>query len=268
MGAANSIVRVYPLGALAVVLSACSMVDGGLPPHPNGSYDAAFPPRDGPASADARVPVVDLDAGGTDTSPPQGPFALAGAPALVGCSDGTREAFLDLSIRGWPTIAGCSGAWSVPGLMQMASRTPWCQRRSGNTSPNPYGLACAAADLCAAGWHICAGPREVQMFSASHCESAIPLGVTAFFAVAGGGSTAGDCIAGIPLANDIRGCGSFGQPEGDGCYPLDRRLEVADCLQTQGVWQCGPPSEHLLEAQKVFKTSPDLGGVLCCRDEG
>ena len=268
MSAGYSIVRAYLLGAVVVAPCGCSILDGGLPINRDGSYGDSLPPGDGPARPDARIPVLDFDAGAREASVPTGPFAIAGQPGVVGCSDGTREAFLDISAYGWPTIAGCSGAWSVPGLMQMTSRTPLCQRRNGNTSNNPYGIACAAADLCAPGWHICAGPREVQMLSASHCESAIPLGVIAFFAVAGGGSTAGDCIAGLPLTNDLRGCGSFGRPEGDGCYPLDRRLEVADCLQTQGVWECGPAAEHLLEVEKVFKTSPDLGGVLCCRDDG
>lgn len=239
----------------------CRLVDGGL--GDGGVADGGA--EVGPATPEDARRAFDL--------PPQevfeamGPFSLTGAPSAMGCADGSREGFLNATARGWPDIAGCAGGWSIPGLRLGAGRTPACGRNSGDTSANPAGAGCAAADLCAEGWHICQGPVEVYRLSASQCESAVPLGVTAFFAVAGGGSPTGDCVFGEPQVNDVRGCGNLGQPEGDGCFPLDRRLEFGDCLATSGVWNCGRAEHNQMEVEKVYKTHPSLGGVLCCRDE-
>ena len=144
---------------------------------------------------------------------------------------------------------------------------PWCDREAGNTGVRPEGAGCGAADLCAPGWHVCRGPVEVERFSLSQCESIVAAGVSAFFAVAGGGGVGGDCAFGQEWTNDVRGCGSIGHAEGDNCYPLDRRLEFSDCSATQGAWVCGGVGAHDEEVLHVFKGTSDLGGVLCCRDE-
>ncbi len=265
MSGARGSKRHLVLATLAVGLHACALSDGGLGSRAGGDVADAQVPDSGSLPGPDVAPSPFRDAG-----PDMGiigPVSVAGAPAIMGCADGSREGFLETSSRGWPGIAGCAGAWSVPGLMPTAARTTRCDRRSGNTSENPLGVGCGPGDLCAAGWHICVGAGEVQRVSPSHCESVVPAGVIAFFAVAGGGNLTGDCVVGLALPNDVRGCGTLGQPEDDGCYPLDRRLEFGDCLQTQGVWQCGVATDHLREVERVFKTTPDLGGVLCCRDE-
>ena len=40
--------------------------------------------------------------------------SVALALSAVGCADGQREGFTDLAM--YPDIAGCSGAWTIPGI--------------------------------------------------------------------------------------------------------------------------------------------------------
>ena len=44
-----------------------------------------------------------------------GLLGAGSAKAQSGCSDGTREGFLPAG--SFPDIAGCSGGWSVPGIL-------------------------------------------------------------------------------------------------------------------------------------------------------
>lgn len=249
--------------ALVAGLPACEPLEAGLE-APGVVPDAAVLD-----ARDARPPDAARVDGAADASRGEvgGPVVLSGLPAVVGCADGTREGFLDITPGTWPDIGGCAGGWQVPGLTYAAGRQSLCGRRGGNTSTNPQGLGCGAADLCAPGWHVCLGPREVERRSPSGCEAAVPPGTRAFFAVAGGGSVGGDCVFGPSAHNDVRGCGTLGQPEADGCFPLDRRLEFYDCLATAGVWDCGGPTSHVTEVLTVWKPRPELGGVLCCRNE-
>ena len=86
-----------------------------------------------------------------------------GAPSVVvslpGCADGTREAFVNV-VR-FPSIAGCAGGWTVPGVLTPASMLPACARAAGNSGLRPNGAGCTVEDLCALGWHVCLGAREL-----------------------------------------------------------------------------------------------------------
>jgi hypothetical protein len=186
---------------------------------------------------------------------------VIGDPNSVGCSDGTREGFRD--VTNWPDIAGCAGGWTSPGLLDLVARSPRCGRVSGNDSINPNGDECSAADLCALNWHACVDGPDVARRSPTGCESLGLPGDQAFFAVMTGASPQGVCYSDPSATNDLHGCGSIGQPESDWCPPLTRRMGFADCT---GVWQCGTVDDSLDEASKVYKTGPSLGGVLCCRD--
>jgi hypothetical protein len=181
----------------------------------------------------------------------------------VGCSDGTREGFAD--VQDWPDIAGCSGAWQVPGVIGPEGSQPRCGRAAGNTGLQADGEGCAAADLCADGWHLCRDPGEVDRRSPTGCESAVPPDEARFFLVAAGATAQGICVPDPTAANDLHGCGQLGQPESPGCEPLLRRMGFADCAAT-GVWSCGTADDHLREAALVTKNGPTLGGALCCRD--
>ncbi len=191
---------------------------------------------------------------------------IFGLPQQMGCSDGSREGFLDASNLGWTQIAGCGGAWTIPGILKGVSLVPQCNRLSGNTGQNPMGIGCSPADLCAGGWHLCSSPGDVAVSSPSDCEGAVPADGVGFFAVVGGAAPVGACAVALGQTNDVHGCGTFGQPEVETCFPLDRRLDFSDCLASAGLWHCGEFADHLNEAARVVKVRPENGGVLCCRD--
>jgi hypothetical protein len=191
---------------------------------------------------------------------------IVGPPQQMGCSDGSREGFLDASDKGWNRIAGCGGAWTIPGILKGVSLVPQCNRQSGNTGQNLLGVGCSAADLCAGGWHLCEAPGDVAASSPSDCEGAVPADAEGFFAAVGGAAPIGACAVVLGYSNDVHGCGTFGQPEVETCFPLDRRLDFSDCAASDGLWQCGAFADHFNEAARVVKLRPENGGVLCCRD--
>jgi hypothetical protein len=226
-------------------------------------------------------PVIRRDAAlpdTSDTSPPDGDRGrkaeetgldelghVAGPPAIVGCSDGTREGFRDLARAA--DIAGCAGAWSVAGVLGDIVRQPACDRRAGDTSSNPGGEGCTVTDLCAADWHVCRDGGDVEAHSpGGGCEGSLPANERAFFLVLAGASPQGVCYPAPGASNDLHGCGTLGQPEVAGCPPLSRRMGFADCRATGEIWLCGSEDEALHEALVVTKPHPALGGVLCCRD--
>lgn len=282
-----TLIRALMRGLLPVLLaassnaacrSARSSTQGGNPEPPdapNGAGvedDAGTSTAPGPDAETSGSLGIDagraLDAGrdgGPFASRPLGPLRrTSGLPSEVGCADGTREGFID--VRGWRNIAGCAGAFDVPGLLDPASRAPQCDREAGDTGLNQLGRGCSVSDLCAEGWHVCAGPDEVGTLSPTDCESAADPDHPQFFLVRAGASEQGLCGPDPMAANDLHGCGSLGQPEAESCQPLERRLSFADCLASAGVWQCGGPEEPHREALVVTKPAPSQGGALCCRD--
>jgi hypothetical protein len=242
---------------IALAGLACEVTPAGL-----GAAADPAPAADAGADAPRVLPRRDAAPGSVDAPPLP---SVAGDPFSIGCADGTREGFA-AALDVWPRIAGCAGAWEVPGLIKPAVTRPSCNLSAGNSGINPAGAKCSAADLCALGWHVCEGPQEVARLSPSDCESIVPPGVVAFFAVAGGATPEGTCTPGRPAVNDLHGCGSgdIGQPEVEGCFPLDRRMAFHDCALS-GVWFCGRDDQHLQEAALATKPAPALGGVLCCR---
>ncbi len=218
------------------------------------------------------IPRPDADPAPSQPQPRDGstgielgpPPTVTGPPDEIGCADGTRDGYLDLDA--WTNIAACAGGWSAPGVTGQDAWTPRCDRAAGNSGANLAGAGCGIADLCAEGWHVCGSPDEVAAASPSDCEGAVPHGHSMFFLIAAGASVQGVCSPDVTAANDLHGCGTLGQPELEGCEPLDRRFGFADCLRSEGGWQCGDASRHLEEANLVTKLGPTLGGVLCCRD--
>jgi hypothetical protein len=174
-----------------------------------------------------------------------------------GCSDGSREGFVDLTT--FPDIAGCSGGFELPGLL--TTLAPACEGLAGNDSENPAGTACNAADLCAAGWHICATSSDVESSSPSGCTGATVDGdPDLFFATRQSGNGNGDCNSG---ANDVFGCGNLGVTPSGNCAPLDR-FSTDVCSGLAAPWDCGVDGVN--EANNVTKSAAAGGGVLCCRD--
>lgn len=85
-------------------------------------------------------------------------------PTVVGCSDGTREGFINTN--SYASIASCAGTWDRQSLR--ASST-------GASCGNDLGKCTVPADACATGWHVCMAngwPSDLTgRVSAEDCHS-------------------------------------------------------------------------------------------------
>jgi hypothetical protein len=246
--------------ALALNATGCRFFDPGLPDtYDGGGKRVRIPVPVWPDAGPDAAYVVDLipDRRRDEPAPP-------GPPEDEGCADGTREGFVGRET--WMNIAGCAGAWTVPGLLGPEVRIPSCGRGAGNDGSNTAGIGCNVSDLCAVGWHVCPDADEVRRASPSGCESAVQDGEPRFFLVLAGASPQGICSPDRTAQNDLHGCGTMGQSESPGCDPLNRRITFVECLASDGVWSCGDADRHLQEAALVTKSDATLGGVLCCKN--
>jgi len=187
-------------------------------------------------------------------------------PPANGCSDGTREAFID-AVR-FPSVAGCAGGWSVPGVLTAQSMTPACARAAGNDGSNPSGTGCTVEDLCADGWHVCRDASELTRAGVTCQDAGIgPAtgGRGAFFLTGQRGTAPTGCSPdAMTGSNNLHGCGNFGRAEDPGCAPpFDRQIENTVCAANPP-WACSDASSMMTEAMVVTKSGPEAGGVLCC----
>lgn len=202
-----------------------------------------------------------------------------------GCSDGSREGYLDIVT--YDKIAACGGAWNVPGIHH--NEGPNCGRAAGNTGTNRMGTGCNVEDLCAEGWHVCLGKNDLKSRTTLGCGNimeGIDPSILRFFLTrtssTGNHKCAPDTV-GQPIdENDIFGCGNIGHslvdtapPVPELCNPLTRGSNN-DCLSLidngVNVWDCSSSdpakNDGWHEAANVTKTDPDRGGgVLCCKDQ-
>jgi hypothetical protein len=174
----------------------------------------------------------------------------------VGCSDGDRESFL-----GHPSVAGCQGAWSEPGVLSASSRAPRCDQKAGNTGDKSDGLGCSVADLCAPGWHVCDSAAEVGAAMAEcPTTAADQLWITR--------QTTSETLKCVdPDNNNLVGCGSdtAGVAADASCAPLNRLALFTHCDSLPGDWSCGTATDGDREGDLVVKGDPSAGGgVLCC----
>lgn len=259
-----------------------------------------MPPIESPPH---RLPADSPTKAAPDGRFPSGQVLVPVYPSIKnpnGCADGQREGFVD--VERFPQIAGCSGAFAVPGILPFNPglapacsdvRTHDTQKRScggtGDDNPNPSGVGCTVADLCAEGWHVCKSVSEVAEFAPTGCAAATrPDDPPLFFVIrqsstgcgicASGKSTgpqcqantcAGGCEQSDAISNDIFGCGNFGLPISNAaCGPLNR-FSNDKCVGLAGSpWNCDLPGSEddtgVCEAYTVTKKSPSHGGVLCC----
>jgi hypothetical protein len=221
----------------------------------------------------------------------------------TGCADGTREVFADAAT--FPAIAACAGGWDgkggadgYTGVFPAPLRTgdPGCAA-NGNSGPNPGGTGCSAIDLCATGWHICAGGEVLARVTgapgfdsgtASDGCRADTWPAQSFFAAAIGStgclncaepgftltgptctnaSCAAGCQANPGLTNDIFGCGTIGTAT-SACGDVDRSGNDL-CGALTSDWSCGTDdvreSVHAVHTP-VSEAGAPVGGVLCCMD--
>ena len=174
-----------------------------------------------------------------------------GDPAVIGCADGRREAFVD-SAR-YPRIAGCLGSW--PGRQSL--RTP----ATGQACGDELGPCATPANLCAPGWHVCGSDgavAELRQVSAEECETA------------GGGRFA----AAISHCKEQHGCAADPAPNASyACYPHGWCSEPVCCgrdcgqfgLCRDGVWPQPRTSRSArIEGLRLDRVAAG-GGILCCR---
>lgn len=191
----------------------------------------------------------------------------------TGCADGEREGFVD-RMR-YPRIAGCSGAWSVPGVR--STLAPACNRAAGDDGARTDGAGCSPADICSSGWHVCRDKEEVAASSPDGCAGAVPPGTPAngLLFITRQRSTNNIVCEDRATAtgvNDLIGCGNLGTLLGaeKNCAPLDHALasqhdgacDFNEAEPPLGPWVCGASS--IRESENVVKERSDLGGVLCC----
>jgi hypothetical protein len=220
----------------------------------------------------------------------------------VGCADGTREGFVDIAQH--PGIAGCNGAWTIPGVSLFApdqapacpglapqdTRNPACDRGAGDDGQNRAGAGCNVADLCAEGWHVCLDANDVANASGTGCtgatlpgdpallfltrQSSNGCGVCATGTRTDPGCNSAACTAGClqteRISNDVFGCGNYGAPPSGACSPLDQfSANMCAFIASRG-WSCNAPGpaddSGLCETFTIQHSNPSTGGVLCCRD--
>ncbi|MBX3125210.1 MAG: hypothetical protein KF718_00755 [Polyangiaceae bacterium] len=186
-----------------------------------------------------------------------GTGGTGGTVSAVGCSDGQREGYTNLT--SFPNIAACAGGFSVAGVKTTASMTPQCGRNAGDDSSNASGTGCSVADLCAEGWRVCNGSADVTARAAG-CTTA-----TGFWATRQSTSNGTSCSA--TGTNNVVGCGTtgYGFSGGlNGCSPLNRAIGngLGDC---PAGWSCGSSSSSEANNVTRFGTG-STGGVLCCRE--
>ena len=199
-----------------------------------------------------------------------GSGAAGSAAPDPGCSDGTREGYLDTTM--YPKIAACAGAWDTPGLDSTDSRTPQCDRRAGNDGDKVDGRGCSAADLCESGWHVCENAHAVSVATmGAGCDDAVaPANGKPVFYVTRQHATGLVCDNSTNASgtNNLYGCGNIGSAaDKSSCAPFTRMLRDSDCL-LNSPWMCsdGPNGTSQDELDVVTKSGPSRGGVLCCHD--
>ncbi|MBQ9396837.1 MAG: hypothetical protein IJU23_15150 [Proteobacteria bacterium] len=150
-------------------------------------------------------------------------------PKYVGCSDATREGFIDIST--YPSIAACGGAWNIKGIHH--NEGPACQRKAGNNGTNKDGTGCNIEDLCAEGWHVCLGLNDVKSQTSLSCAGIMdgvfpdpnhpePALFITRTSSTGSLNCAPDTAGTDSNMNDIFGCGNFGcTATGATCDPLE-----------------------------------------------
>jgi hypothetical protein len=210
--------------------------------------------------------------------------------AQQGCSDDSREGFLDKAK--FPLLAACQGAWTIKGIHH---GVPACKREGGNDGKNAKGVGCNVEDLCAEGWHVCYGAKDVLERNPHGCND-IDAGAQPgpkFFLARTSSTGAFNCSQdstkfGSPgTSNDLFGCGTLGCGLNPKTYPSCKPLNRAShdvCKGLRNDKNCGAWCQHLgkfpgepnvwdcgksttLEANNVIKSDPTRqGGVLCCSD--
>lgn len=238
------------VAALALAATACNQVFGLDPIGDRDAFDGDSGVDDGGGLRDARRDggagcgdgVVDPDGGANEQCDDGGTESGDGCSstcqfeyAVIGCSDGVRDGFLDLASS--PDVAACAGRWTEMGIARQRVGTN-CGRAGDDTG---IFTGCAAADLCAAGWRVC----QDDDVASPNCPE-----TTGFWAA----------NAACSGATFVIGCSLDVGATLSGCSPFDRTLGASCVANSTAGWTCSPG----VERTSVIHDD-DRGGVLCCR---
>jgi len=166
---------------------------------------------------------------------------------------------------------------------------PQCNRAAGNNGANRAGTACAASDLCAAGWHICTDYQDVNINSNHAGCTPAGVGLTGDYlflsrqssngcgicaegksvdkTVCNSAACRAGCLQSEFISNDVFGCGNYGAVPGD-CPPFNHfSSNLCSQISSRG-WACTSPQDPIgyCETYTIKHSNPDNGGVLCCKD--
>jgi len=168
-------------------------------------------------------------------------------PAAVGCSDGTREGFLERTV--YPNVASCQAAWETQSLRASYSDARPCG--------NSLGECTAPGDACADGWHPClysGQPADLQDRLPNPADCLSPIAGSAKFLMAASvvnNGEASNCTAPLPC---VTGYYSESLCCGNDCnIPND---SANDCIWPNATGygaSCGSASSV-------------SDGILCCKD--
>ncbi|MET0339624.1 MAG: hypothetical protein ABW252_01410 [Polyangiales bacterium] len=229
----------------AAVVDAATRLDAATPPR---EPEPVAPPKGGACSDDWLLcgdVCVDSRAseshcGGCGQRCGVGAVCEAGTCREVGCSDGTREAFVE--IARFADVAGCAATWP--------KRSMRAAREIGSCG-NGLGGCRAPVDACAPGWHVCGavdGPADVT----ARIAQADCVAQPGRFAIALGDHSCTDCGE---RASGAACCGA-------GCL-----LQGGDCLWPDATAWFGALGESRNLCREIENplVRADVG-VMCCRD--
>ena len=226
--------------AAVVLRDAAAAVDAAMAPDARG----AVPPRcDAPniMCADLCVdPRTDVSHCGGCGACKAGSVCLKSACVELGCSDGTREAFVDTSL--YPTIAGCAATWPAASMLD---------ERKLSACGNSSTMCQVPADACAAGWHVCGHSQNYALDVTGRIEQADCAAQRGAFAMALGDHACTPCSAD---GNGAACCG-------DDCVD-----QMGDCLWPGLTRWFGVRDGNIQFCGKIQNPTPSAAiGVMCCR---
>lgn len=227
--------------ALSGLLLSTSLVACGPPPNKNTAKKVGKN-----AMVDDNAPTSLTNIKFTES--PRG-----GDPKQVGCADGQREGFADLSK--FPTIAGCLAVWD--GAMTL---------RKGKTSKacgDDLDMCASPADVCAEGWHVCARDGDYHDLSDRVDDQQCAEG-----------AGPGKFVAAISHVKKAKECAPAPGPrtrypclkDGWGAEPVCCGLECKPGKCKDSVWAKNTRISRGTAQGCGSATSERNGGILCCRD--
>jgi hypothetical protein len=227
--------------ALFGLLSIGALIACGPPPAKNTAKKVGKDERPGaPSQLLSEIKFQESPAGGD--------------PAIVGCADGQREGFADLTK--FPTIAGCLGTWEG----DMTLRKAPVAKRCGDDLE-----ACdSPSSVCAPGWHVCARDGDfhdlTDRIDAKGCNEG--AGPGRFNAGISHVKKKKEC-APVPTETTRYPCLKDGYGAEPVCCGLDCRF--GQCKDS--VWE-KETRISVGKAQGCGALASDRnGGVLCCQDK-